>query len=86
MEMTPDRLACLRAIALEGGHLDHDAKCLAPFCDDASTLTTPDVFNQCHDMGWLISRHNSLSDSSTVTITDEGREAMAHALARLPVG
>lgn len=79
MQMTPERLACLKVIAAAGGSLDHEADELAPFCDDASTLTKPDVFNQCHDAGWLVSRHNSLSDASTVYLTEEGRNVLRYA-------
>lgn len=76
MEMTPDRIRCLRVIASEGGKLDHEAECLASFCDDKSTLTKPDVFNQCHDAGWLMSRHDDRTDTSYVYLTDDGREAL----------
>jgi hypothetical protein len=77
MELTPDRLACLRTIAANGGRLDHEDPVLARFCDDASTLNEPDVFNQCHDAEWLISRHDDRTDSSTVYLTDKGRELLS---------
>lgn len=79
MDMTPERLECLRAIAREGGTANHDDEFLAKFCDDRSTLSKPDVFNQCHDAGWLMSRHDDRTDSSTVHLTDEGRAALAQA-------
>lgn len=76
MDLTLDRLLCLRAVAAAGGRTDHDDKCLAPFCDDGSTLTTPDVFNQCHDAGWLFSRHDDRTDTSYVELTPKGQEAL----------
>lgn len=79
MEMTPARLECLRMVALAGGEMSHDDERLSRFCDDASTLTTPDVFNQCHDAGWLVSRHDDRIDASHVYITDNGRQAIARA-------
>jgi len=79
MEMTPERLECLRVIARADGKMDHDDKALAPFCDDRSTLSKPDVFNQCHDAGWLISRHDDRTDTSYVYVTDEGRQALCRA-------
>ena len=81
MEMTKDRLECLRVIAQHDGEMNHEDAALAPFCDDASTLTKPDIFNQCHDAGWLKSWHDNRFDSSRVVLTDDGREAMAQALA-----
>lgn len=81
MVVTPDRLNCLAVVLQAGGSIDHEDPRLAPFCDDGSTLTTPDVFNQCHDAGWLESKYNSLSDSSVARLTPEGREVIA-AIAR----
>lgn len=80
MDMTPERLQCLRVIAWADGEMNHDDTSLAPFCDDRSTLTKPDVFNQCHNAGWLKSWHDDRMDSSRVVLTDEGRAAMARAL------
>lgn len=79
MEMTPERFKCLRVIEQHHGRMSHEDDALKPFCDDASTLTTPDVFNQCHDAGWLLSGHDDRNDSSTVRLTAEGREALANA-------
>lgn len=78
-ELTPERLACLRVIESARGNLDHEAEELKPFCDDKSTLTTPDVFNQCHNAGWLVSRHDSRFDASTVYLTKEGSEVLSMA-------
>jgi hypothetical protein len=72
MLLTPERLECLRVVAKAGGDIDHDDEGLARFCDDKSTLTKPDVFNQCHDAGWLVSRHDDRTDSSVAVLTDEG--------------
>jgi len=75
-ELTPERLACLRAVP-NSGSMNHDNPALAPFCDDKSTLSEPDVFNQCHDAGWLISGHDDRTDSSYVRLTDAGRAAVS---------
>lgn len=75
-ELTPDRLACLRAVATAHICMDHDDNALLPFCDDSSTLTAPDIFNQCHEAGWLISRYSDRTDSSIVELTPAGREAL----------
>jgi hypothetical protein len=75
-EMTPERLACLRVVKAAGGSIDHEHPDLAPFCDDASTLGRPDVFNQCHDAGWLRSGYDDRFDSSTAYLTKEGRAAL----------
>lgn len=74
--VTPERLACLRAVFAAGGRIDHDDQSLAPFCDDRSTLTTPDVFNQCHDAGWLQSSHDNRTDTSVAWLTETGREVV----------
>ena len=76
MELTPERFACLKVIAAEGGTMSHEDERLAPFSDDKSTLTTPDVFNQCHDAGWLRSSHNQITETSVARITPEGYEAL----------
>jgi hypothetical protein len=75
-DMTPERLACLKAIAAAPTGLDHDDPVLAPFCDDRSTLRTPDVFNQCHDAGWLKTDHDSRLDCSFVELTAKGIAAL----------
>lgn len=77
MQLTPERLACLKVVAAAGGSMNHDEKALEPFCDDGSTLTGPDVFNQCHDAGWLRSSHDDRFDSSTVHLTDEGKKIVS---------
>lgn len=76
-EMTPERLACLKAIEEAGGHVDHEHPALKPFLDDSSTLRHPDVFNQCHDAGWLLSGHDDRFDSSTAHLTPAGRQMLA---------
>lgn len=76
-ELTPERLACLQAIDAVGGRIDHEHPALKPFLDDCSTLRDPDIFNQCHDAGWLISGYDDRFDSSTVHITKAGMDALA---------
>lgn len=76
MKLTVDRIECLLVVEKAGGRMDHDAPELAPFCDDKSTLSKPDVFNQCHDAGWLISKHDNRTDASTVYLTEKGRTAL----------
>ena len=80
MQMTAERLRCLQVVAKvgAGSSVSHDAPELAPFCDDASTLTKPDVFNQCHDAGWLHSGHDDRTGTSYVSLTDAGRQALAN--------
>lgn len=78
-DMTPGRLACLKAIAALGGKgISHEHPDLAPFCDDASTMTSPDVFNQCHNAGWLISGHDDRLDASYVHLTEAGKLALTN--------
>jgi hypothetical protein len=76
-EMTPDRLACLKAVSLAHSSMSHDDPTLLPFLDDNSTLTEPDTFNQCHDAGWLRSGYDDRTDSSYVRLTDAVRVAMS---------
>lgn len=76
-ELTPARLACLKAVEAAGGRADHENPALKPFLDDGSTLTHPDVFNQCHDGGWLRSGYDDRLDCSTVYLTDAGRLALS---------
>lgn len=76
-EMTPDRLACLKIVAASGGKMNHEDPALRPFLDDASTLRDPDIFNQCHDAGWLRSGHDDRTDDSYVSLTDAGRAALS---------
>jgi len=75
-ELTPDRLACLRAVAASHTIMSHDDPAILPFCDDKSTLTNPDVFNQCHDGGWLKSLHDNRLDCSFVELTSKGLAAL----------
>lgn len=75
-EITPERLACLKVIQATGGSADHEHPDLKPFLDDNSTLTHPDVFNQCHDAGWLRSGHDDRFDSSTAYLTEAGRQVL----------
>lgn len=67
-------LSLLGLVIAEGGWMSHDDEQLAPYCDDKSTLTKPDVFNRCHDMGWLDTKRDDRIDHSTVGITRKGRE------------
>lgn len=76
-ELTPDRLACLKAVSLAHTSMCHDDPTLLPFLDDNSTMTEPDTFNQCHDAGWLLSGHDDRTDSSYVRLTPAGREMLA---------
>jgi len=64
------------ARAVGRGIISHDHESLSPFCDDRSTLTTPDIFNQCHDAGWLKSWHDDRLDSSFVELTELGRTVL----------
>lgn len=73
MELTPERRKCLQVVSAAGGRMSHDDERLAPFCDDKSTLTKPDVFNQCHDAAWLHTTHDSDTSASIVHLTDAGR-------------
>lgn len=63
--------------AAPGECLSGEAPELAPFCDDNSTLTEDDTINQCFEAGWLLWSHNSLFDTDTVRLTDEGRAALS---------
>ncbi len=76
-ELTGDRRRCLQVVADHGGRMSHEDGALAPFCDDGSTLTAPDVFNQCHDAEWLRSWHDRLADHSVVELTDAGKAILA---------
>ena len=75
-DLTPERRACLEVIAAAGGRMDHENPALEPFVDDRSTLTRPDIFNQCHDAGWLHSGYDDRLDSSTAYLTDAGKAAL----------
>jgi hypothetical protein len=76
-DMTPERLACLKAVSLAHSSMSHEDPSLLPFLDDNSTLSEPDTFNQCHDAGWLISGHDDRTDSSYVRLTPAGRVALS---------
>ena len=78
-EITPERMACLKAVAAQGGSIDHEHPSLKPFLDENSTLRYPDVFNQCHDAGWLRSGYDDRFDSSTAYLTEAGRKLLAEA-------
>jgi hypothetical protein len=60
MQMTPERLACLRIVAASGGKMNREDPALEPFLSDDSTLTNQDVFDQCHDADWLMTTHGSV--------------------------
>lgn len=75
-ELTPERLACLKAVATSPTSMSHEDPALVPFCDDKSTLTHPDIFNQCHEGGWLKSWYDGRLDCSYVELTDKGRRAL----------
>lgn len=68
----PNELELLRLVA-SAPCLDHGDPRLNKFSDDKSTLSKPDTFNRCEDMGWLKSRHDHDTSSSTVEITQAGR-------------
>jgi len=76
-DMTPERMACLKAVSLAHSSMSHEDPSLLPFLDDNSTLSEPDTFNQCHDAGWLISGHDDRTDSSYVRLTPAGRDAIS---------
>lgn len=76
-EMTLGRLACLRVVATARTRMDHEDTALLPFMDDNSTLSAPDIFNQCHDAGWLKSWHDNRMDCSYVELTDAGKAALS---------
>ena len=76
-DLTADRLACLKVVETARTRMSHDDDALLPFMDDNSTLTVPDIFNQCHDAGWLRSWHDSRLDCSYVELTAAGEEALA---------
>ena len=77
MTLTPERLACLRAVAsANGARMSHNDPRLDQFCDERSTLSKPDIFNQCHDAEWLISSHDDHMDISYVRLTDKGKAAL----------
>lgn len=76
MTPTPEQLECVRVVAsAEFQRLNQEDEKLAKFCDDK--LRT-DVFNQCIEAGWLMAWHNSIDDSGSVAVTDEGRAMLAH--------
>ena len=75
-----EELRCLQTVAriaesIVGG-VSHEASELDEFCDDKSTLSVPDIFNRCHDLGWLHSAHDNRNDTSYVWLTESGRTAL----------
>jgi hypothetical protein len=74
---TYDEVQLLKLVAGEPcGVINQEDERLAPFCSDASTLTAPDVFNSCIDLGWLHARHDNSSDHHTAEITVPGKRAI----------
>lgn len=71
MEPTKKQL-CLLALVQSEGRMDHWDKRLDEFCDDNGHAS--DTFNQCHNAGWLRTWNDS--DSSTVVITDVGKQRL----------
>ena len=67
----------LRLIA-DHGPMNHDDERLSHYCDDNSTLTKPDTFNACHDLGWLVSSHDHDASISHVRITPEGKRLIGN--------
>lgn len=76
-EPSPEELLCLKTIMDLGGDVNHDTSELLPFCDDNSTLSNPDIFNRCHDLGWLHSSHDDRNSNSYVRLTEAGRTALS---------
>lgn len=56
---------------------DHDDQRLDVFCLEHGEPV--DVFNKCHNQGWLISRHDDRTDSSTVYLTEAGAKVLVAA-------
>lgn len=75
--MTKQQRSCLSLISLAGGRMNHDDKRLEPYCDEDDAPV--DVFNQCHNAGWLTSSHDDRDDSSTVYLTQAGSYALLSA-------
>ena len=73
--LTPERQRCLEAVEQAGGSISHEDPRIAPFCSDLSTLTRPDIFNQCHNAGWLFSSCD-ITESSTARLTEAGRKVL----------
>lgn len=57
--------------------LSGEDKRLDRFSDDASTLSEPDTYNRCEDLGWIKTWHDHDASTSTVEITDDGLAALA---------
>lgn len=77
-EKMPDRIACLRVVEAAGGRIDHEDPALKPFLSEDSAH--PDIFNQCHEAGWLETWFSGLGEDECVAkLTDAGRAALAAA-------
>jgi hypothetical protein len=77
---TEEEFKLLRLVAGEQfGTMSQEDNRLDPFCDMDSTLTNPDTFNRCCDLGWLHTVHDQRLDSGSVTITKAGSDAIAAA-------
>lgn len=74
MKPTKEQRSCLSLISLAGGRMSHNDPLLEPFCDEDDAPI--DVFNQCHDAGWLISRHDDRTDADTVYLTRDGIDVL----------
>lgn len=73
-----EELKLLRLVAAEPcATINQEDARLAPFCDDRSTLTHPDTFNRCLDLGWLKAWHDNSSDHHTAELTEAGRQCLA---------
>lgn len=72
--MTPSEteMKLLRLVRAES-LMSHDDERLGEFCDDGDASAVTDTFNACHELGWLASWHNGITDSSTVELTDQGK-------------
>lgn len=55
---------------------DHDWHWLQWFCNDERAHDKDDTFNRCHARGWLHTTHESDFETSTTTLTDQGRKAI----------
>lgn len=74
---TYEEVQLLKLVAGEPSRtIDQEDERLAPFLSDASTLTNPDTFNRCEDMGWLQSRHNTSDDHHIAELTRAGELAI----------
>lgn len=75
--ITPEREKLLRLLAASPcNRIDCEAKELNEFSDMNSTLTHPDVINQCIDLGWARQRYNTSDDTGFIELTPKGVEAL----------